>query len=632
MKSSLQRAALSLVLLLVAGGLSAASAQVFDLRDRLDHLECYDVRDTIPESRYTADLDNQFGLQPGCLIGTPARLFCVETEKRIVPPPQPPGGGPGGSAAGHFLCYTVRCPGEAPSTTIAQDQFGTRRIVLTRETLLCAPANKLICGDGEIDPGEACDTGSDATSVCPNGSACLADCTCPGSVCCRCPDRCIDLATGECPEECMRVAGARCTTAGTCEAPCPCDAACTLDDGDEGICRLTGTSIVSPCECAPPRDECICGTTCEDHATHVGFCRPDPNTGECRCFVPPPGDCPCGATCTDPNGLVGRCVGTDPAIDSCECRVPPQCPCGTRCLNADGNIGVCTPDPVTNVCRCAPPPPDDCPCGVTCIDEAGAPGHCRPVDGMTPCRCVRDETPPDCPCGVTCIDPTTNVAGHCRRVPGGPADECRCTPDQAECPCGAECTQGGVAGLCRPLLGPSAPCTCFVPPPNDCPCEAACTDASGVVGHCRPVPGAPVDICRCTPDEPPADCPCGSNCSLDGQAGQCRPLNGPNEPCECFVTPPECPCEAECTDATTGVTGHCRRVPGGPANICRCTPDPPPADCVCGRVCTTEAGVPGRCRAETPGGPCTCEPVVVDGARSSPMRQQTERLDVRSLR
>lgn len=625
MKGSVRRAALSLFLFFAGSFVEPSGANAQDL----DHLECYNIRDTLGETRYTADLENQFGVQPGCLIGTPARLFCVETEKRVVGSPQPPGGGPSGADAGHFLCYTVRCPGEAAITTVAQDQFGTRRIVLERETLLCAPANKLICGDGEIDPGEACDTGSAATSTCPDGSACRPDCTCPTSVCCQCPDRCIDLATGQCPTDCTPIVATRCTPAtGRCEPPCPCDASCMTDDGEAGTCRLTGTSPVSPCECMPPPDECPCGTTCVDATGNAGRCRPDPLTGACTCFVPPPNDCPCGSICTNDAGQVGRCVANNSTNGDCQCRVVSDCLCGARCTNADGTVGVCVPNAGSNVCTCEPPPPDDCPCGATCLDENGEGGHCRPLNGL-PCRCLKDEEPPECPCGATCTDATTNVVGHCRRVPGGPANECRCTPEQPDCPCGSECKQGDLAGQCRPLLGPNAPCSCFIPPGNDCPCGTACRNGNGVAGHCRPVAGDPTNACRCREDEPPPECPCGTECKRRGQVGECRPLNGMDAPCDCVIPPVEdCPCDAVCTDSA-GIAGHCRKVPGGPANACRCAADPPPNDCPCGSVCATENGVAGRCRPTVAGAPCSCAAVEEN---NSSMRQGAGRMDARSLR
>jgi hypothetical protein len=117
----------------------AARAQVVD--PGLDHLKCYTIKDSLQPARYVADLRNQFGLEPGCLIGVPARLLCVETEKRILAP-QPPGGGPSGTPAGHFLCYPVRCPTTAATGEIrVEDQFGRRSIAFQKERILCAPTN-----------------------------------------------------------------------------------------------------------------------------------------------------------------------------------------------------------------------------------------------------------------------------------------------------------------------------------------------------------------------------------------------------------------------------------------------------------------------------------------------------------
>ncbi len=90
----------------------AANAQ---LVPNSDHLKCYRIKEELQPTRYVADLANQFGLEAGCVIGTPARLFCAETAKRIVSPNLPPGGGPSGKPAGHFLCYPVKC---AESATV----------------------------------------------------------------------------------------------------------------------------------------------------------------------------------------------------------------------------------------------------------------------------------------------------------------------------------------------------------------------------------------------------------------------------------------------------------------------------------------------------------------------------------
>src|SRR4030095_411350 len=80
----------------------AARAQV--VAPELAHLKCYRIRDSLQPTRYIADLRNQFGLEPGCMIGVPARLFCAETSKLILPP-VPPGGGAARTPGGAFLLF-----------------------------------------------------------------------------------------------------------------------------------------------------------------------------------------------------------------------------------------------------------------------------------------------------------------------------------------------------------------------------------------------------------------------------------------------------------------------------------------------------------------------------------------------
>lgn len=433
---------------------AAVSAQVVDPSE-LDHLKCYRINDSLRPTRYLADLRNQFGLEPGCVVMTPARVLCVETEKTIISSPAPPGGGPSGDPAGHFLCYFVTCKeNEAPSTVNIEDQFGRRRVTVDKARLLCAPANKLICGDGEIDAGEACDPGSAATNVCPDGLPCNADCTCAPGVCCQCPDTCTDVTGTICPAGCSPVVGGTCSAAGDCET-CPCGQVCTDDAGNVGICREPAGG--GPCECFVEEPGCVCGDACETRVG-PGHCRPVGSTNQCECRPDELPNCPCGATCTV-GGVAGICRDGDDNDGECKCRpVDSGCPCGERCRSPLG------------------------------------PGHCQPTNDSSVCECRPDE-PPDCPCGTVCTADDGTV-GVCRET--GSSGKCKCRPEVPDCPCGQSCQdENGSNGICRHLPGtPSGVCTCLVPPPDDCPCGADCVASTGLVGKCRPVPGAPGD-CAC---------------------------------------------------------------------------------------------------------------------------------------
>jgi hypothetical protein len=367
---------------------ATAHAQVVD--PSLDHLKCYRIKDELHPQRHLADLRNQFGLQPGCVIATPARALCVETDKQIISSPPPPGGGPGGDPAGHFLCYFVRCPTTAaPPAVNVEDQFGRRTVTVDNARLLCAPANKLICGDGQIDAGEACDPGDPTTNVCPGGLPCNADCTCPPGVCCQCPDTCTTATGTICPDGCSPVVGGTCNAAGDCEE-CPCEQTCFDDAGNAGICREPAAG--GPCECFTDEPECVCGDPC-DTRVGPGHCVPIAGANECRCRPDEPPDCPCGVTCTSPDGTVGLCQEVAGSTE-CECRpVVSDCPCGTACEDANGQEGICRnlPGIPADLCVCVVPPADDCPCGKDCVATTGLAGKCRPVRGAPgECACVSD--------------------------------------------------------------------------------------------------------------------------------------------------------------------------------------------------------------------------------------------------
>jgi hypothetical protein len=109
-----------------------------------DHLKCYAIKDSLRESganpvkTYTADL-NGLAAEPGCVIKMPAKYACVETTKANVQPTPP--GAESGAAAGHFLCYKLKCAKAALPAVTLGDQFGTRAVTARRAKLLCAPAN-----------------------------------------------------------------------------------------------------------------------------------------------------------------------------------------------------------------------------------------------------------------------------------------------------------------------------------------------------------------------------------------------------------------------------------------------------------------------------------------------------------
>jgi hypothetical protein len=400
--------------------LAAARAQAVD-PSALDHLKCYRIKDTLQTSGVLADLTNQFGVEPGCVVMLPARALCVETEKRVISSPPPPGGGPSGTPAGHFLCYAIRCPNSAEPDEIAvEDQFGRRTIGIDKARILCAPANKLICGDGEIDPGESCDPGSAATNVCPDGSPCGADCKCPPpGLCCQCADTCSEPDGTACPPGCTAVSGANCNDDGFCET-CPCGAVCTSAAGEVGVCRDTDAN--GACECFVP-PECVCGATCVV-AGAAGVCQPIAGSDICECRPQEP-PCPCGDPCQTAVGP-GHCQPTSDAA-VCECRPdpPPECPCGTVCTNADGTVGHCQPTSDSAVCECKPDTPPECPCGHECVDSAGLAGKCRPVPfGSGLCTCVPAPPPTDCQCGKPCVG-DDGTPGRCRPVHGSPG-ECGC--------------------------------------------------------------------------------------------------------------------------------------------------------------------------------------------------------------
>lgn len=187
-----------------------------------DHLKCYAIKDSLRESganpvrTYTADL-NGLAAEPGCVIKMPAKYACVETTKTNVQPPSPLGLPPR-AAAGHFLCYKLKCTKAALPAVTLGDQFGIRAVTPRSAKFLCAPATAPItstttgasttstvtttlfcppptnsyCGGADCGGGfiGACNVPpGPAAGLCPAGTTCTAngsgssptnDCSCVG--------------------------------------------------------------------------------------------------------------------------------------------------------------------------------------------------------------------------------------------------------------------------------------------------------------------------------------------------------------------------------------------------------------------------------------------------------------------
>ena len=111
-----------------------------------DHLQCFDVKDDL-KLRAIADLDSrQLGLDPNCTIGK-AKLFCIPATKTVLDIPTL--AHMTGPDAGDRICYEAQCktPSTAlPASTLEADQFGARSLTMTRTTLLCTPAVKVLPG------------------------------------------------------------------------------------------------------------------------------------------------------------------------------------------------------------------------------------------------------------------------------------------------------------------------------------------------------------------------------------------------------------------------------------------------------------------------------------------------------
>ncbi len=332
------------------------------------------------------------------------------------------------------------------------------------------PSYNACCGNGSLEPGEACDDGNGASCdgcsrfcqtepspPCPSdGNECTADCTpdagCiyrprTGEACSDDGDACtsdVCSATAQCrhvPRTCND--GIECTV-DACVPGVGCVA--TPDDtrcDDDEACTADQCDPATGCVHDPEPD----GTPCSDGS----FCTTgDACLGGTCTPQGPPLVCDDGNACTIDECLpaIGCRNREDAALCACGGTVPE--PDGTPC--ADGND--CTRGDVClgGVCEPGPGCPDD---GSACTQEA-----CVPFpDGSELCLAFDDQCAMSCagqPDGTPCSDGSACTEGTCQ---GG---SCVTTP--ISCGDGDPCT--GV-DYCHPLLG----CRSGAPPVDEPLCQ-----------------------------------------------------------------------------------------------------------------------------------------------------------------
>jgi hypothetical protein len=284
MKLAMQRTRVRvLAALLPAAALLCAGIAHAQLVPVFDHLKCYKITDPL-KVKHTLDLtpeQTQFLPEPGCVLKSPAKLFCIDVQKSNVQPT--PGGPPvQGQNARDYLCYIVHCPKMNQNLVLAvEDQFGRRDITIKPPKLLCAPANKVVppnptptrtpgltpnptptpppssCGFCRDDPSTICLT-----------QPCLTDADCPSGVICdpvNCPRNCPPCGPDPLAPQCS----------GDCPVTAP-------------KCLFTGDAAM-PCQCVPASQMCMtqadgtCGGLCPGlPGANMSQCGPGP-TG-CQCL------------------------------------------------------------------------------------------------------------------------------------------------------------------------------------------------------------------------------------------------------------------------------------------------------------------------------------------------------------
>ncbi|MBW2732901.1 MAG: hypothetical protein JRH20_10960, partial [Deltaproteobacteria bacterium] len=531
------------------------------------------------------------------------------------------------------------------------------------------------CGNGELDPGEDCDTAIvDGVGVCPtscdDNDACTTDELLGSDCSARCRVVAITACTGTesdgcCPEGCDAASdvdcgtcgngdldpGERCDTAiavgemGACPVACDDGNACTIDTLTGTGCGVRCSSSVQT-QCNMTSDGCCpsgctsttdtdCSASCGDGVLDEGetcdTAIPVDTVGAC------PVACDDGIACTH-DELVGSGCNiscSNREIDACNASVSDGC-CSAGCTTAtdidckaecgngvldDGETCDIKIDP-TSVGAC----PEDCTDGIACtVDKLVSAGTCTASCSNTSItQCVLLKSDGCCPAGCSSLT-DTDCRPECGngeldkgetcdvKIPVGELGACptrcddgiACTTDKlvAGGTCTASCATSSIT-QCSKLSDGCCPTGCSSITDPDCKAECGNgvldTDetcdvkiSAGDEGAC---PTSCDDKDVCTIDKLVAGGTCTAECSFAAITACSLKADG------CCVkgcnANTDADCKPECGNAVVELGENCDiKIEPGLKGAC-------PTACDDGQVCTKDALEGTDCAAE-----CTTKPI-----------------------
>jgi hypothetical protein len=351
------------------------------------------------------------------------------------------------------------------------------------------------CGNGVVDPGEACDKAALGPGACPTSCG-ASPVSCLRPVLAGSADDCSARCTLEQVSECSRqpeaVPGKKgdgcCPPGCTSDTDLDCSSAC----GDGAIQR--SSMYMETCDIGAQGPSDACPTSCPRSADCTEFRLVGAGTCHAKCVPIPVTALRAGDGCCPAN--IGGSFTLDP-----DCRVS----CGDGVVDAP--VEICDWGVSQGSCPETCPPPRGCTrferrgdpdaCNAACVAIAITGCSREPPDGCCPAGCTA-LTDADCP--TICGDGVLETGETCdRAITAGMPDACPATCDDHDA-CTVDLASGSVAGctrrcLHRPITGcidGDGCCPVGCPTETDSDCRAVCGD--GRVGG--------GETC-----DPPATCP-----------------------------------------------------------------------------------------------------------------------------